>query len=117
MLSVVTEFLSHMETFRQYSHFCASRHRLGQLLGELTPPQCFFLSFFSYPPYSLLLSLLALSAAVSPPDQLQLFMDARNPKGDPALMLEALLIRPIVVRLMDINSHSVWCVYTSCTII
>ena len=59
-----------METFRQYSHFCASRHRLGQLLGELTPSfsiQSFYfllVIIFSFSAFTLSCSLTSWPAAV-----------------------------------------------------
>uniref|UniRef100_A0A1X7V0A0 Uncharacterized protein n=1 Tax=Amphimedon queenslandica TaxID=400682 RepID=A0A1X7V0A0_AMPQE len=60
-------FMNHLDTFRQYSQFCAAQHELEYILINVTNRQ-----------------------------EMEEFLEVRNPKQSPSLTLTALLIKPVL---------------------
>ena len=139
VFAIAGTFLYHVDHFRQYSTFCASLHKLKDILGELqhryivvdsrveghcllhyylATYQCKFFIFFSAKTIMVRIMTILTSTAlhfmmvvtVTIPyffamclarqdnTQLHNYLEARNPKKDSTLNLNALLAKPIVVR-------------------
>ena len=74
----------HLDTFKQYSHFCATQHELKEIFSKNIKQdntnciQCPLVN-------------------VEYKRKLDEFLEARNPKQDPELTLQSLLTKPVLV--------------------
>lgn len=88
----------HLDTFKQYSHFCATQHELKEIFSK---------SIKQYNMHSLQ----CLLVNVEEKRKLDEFLEARNPKQDPALTLQSLLTKPVLVSAYNINTSHVITLY------
>ena len=80
--------MNHLDTFRQYSQFCAAQHELEYILSKNG--------------LALLISLsktLFVLVNVTNRQKMEEFLEVRNPKQSPSLKLTALLTKPVLVSI------------------
>ena len=107
VFAIAGTFLYHVDHFRRYSTFCASHYKVKVILGKIQQRligwtkshlELFHVLQDCNGSYNYSYTSFLFCLARQDNTQLQQFLEARNPKKDGTLNLDALLAKPIVVR-------------------